>query len=133
MKVEYLIKGCAMFAAYFAGITPLVAVVLIFVLLDLITGVYAAYRNKIKIESHKLRKTVEKLVFYTIAILAAFGFEKYLADWTHLTQIIAGFIASIELISIFENISLITNVNIVSKLKEVIAGMFTKANKKTKE
>ena len=61
------------------------------------------------------------------------GFERNLADWSHLAQIISGFIASIELISIFENITKITNVNIVAKLKEVLMSMFTKANKKTKE
>lgn len=130
MKIDYLIKGCSMIAAYFAGIAPLVAVVLTFVLVDLLTGLYAAYIKKIKIESHKLRKTVEKLVFYSVAILAAYGFERNLAEWSHLAQVIAGFIASIELISIFENITKITNVNIVDKLKDALTNVFKK-NKST--
>lgn len=127
-KVSFF-KCLAAAGAYFAGIAPLVSIVLIFILVDFATGLYAAYIKKIKIESHKIRKTIEKLVFYSVAILLGYAFEIHIAEWSHLSQIISGFIAATELFSIFENIYKITGLNLATKLKEVIGNMLTKKTK----
>jgi hypothetical protein len=116
--------------AYFAPMASMIHVVLIFIVLDLLTGLYSSYKQKIPIVSLKLRRTVEKFVCYSIAILIGYAFEINFAHWSNLGQIIAGFIASIELLSIYENIRVITGLNLVTKVKQVITDSVTKLFKK---
>ena len=118
------VKLGALFIGYFTALAPIVHVVLVFIAIDFLTGLYASIRVKEIIVSHRLRKTVEKFVFYITALLLAFIFEKEIADWTNLASVVGCFIASVELLSIYENIQKITGLKIASKLKDVIMNAF---------
>lgn len=115
-----VLKYLAAILAYFAPLTSMIHVVLVFIAVDFLTGIYAAYRNKIKIESHKLRKTIEKFVLYTCSIIIGYMFQTEFAGWSNLAQIIAGFIAMTELISVYENITRITGLDILTKIRSLL-------------
>lgn len=115
--------------AYFSSVAALVQIVLIFVALDFISGVYASYRTKQNFVSHRLRKTIEKFVFYSISIIIAFMFQLEFASWCNLAQIIAGFIAGTELLSIYENVTKITGLNLKDKVKEYISKILKRNEK----
>ena len=109
--------------SYFAPLATLIGFILIFISLDLATGLYASWKTKVKIESHKLRKTVEKFVCYSLAIMVSFMFEQAYFD-IYLTEIVAAFIASTELLSIYENIKCITKLDIATRVKDYISKFF---------
>ena len=106
--------------AYFSPVSSLVHLVLIFIAIDFATAMYNCWKNKVKIESNKLRKTVEKFVLYSIAILLAWGFQQEVAQWSNLCQVVSGFIAATELISIYENIGKITGLDLLSAVRDII-------------
>lgn len=116
----FLLKLLIALISYFEPISALLHIVIIFILIDFMTGVYASYKTKRQICSRRLRKTIEKFVFYSVAIMIGYMFQKHFAGWTNLGQIIAGFIAMTELYSIYENITRITGTDILKKLKEVL-------------
>ena len=123
-----------LFVAVVAPYAALIHLLLVFVFIDLITGIGASYKtflreemakgnkltfkNKIKLfwsnfHSSKLRYTVEKLAVYLLVILLFSFFEKYflafsIAGFT-LTKIVAMILSIIEIKSILENFSTITN------------------------
>lgn len=127
---QTLIKCLLSIAAYIAPLYTMISCVLIFISLDFLTGVYAAYIQKIPIVSHRMRKTVEKFVLYSVAILTGYMFELNFAVWSNLAQIVAGFIASTELFSIYENITKITGLNFIKKIKDILYESITKLFKK---
>jgi len=102
-------KFAIMFIAYFTPIAEMVHVMLIFLALDTISGICASLKCGAKLESHRLRKTVYKFVWYTVAVMVAWMMEHtFKIEWCHLAAITAGFICFVELKSIFENITKIT-------------------------
>ena len=68
--ITYAMKLLASFVAYFAPSAPLIHAVLIMVLIDLITGVWAATTRAEKINSNGLRRTVRKMIGYVILIIS---------------------------------------------------------------
>ena len=103
-------KLSIMFIAYFSPIAPIVHCMLIFLAIDTISGIWASHKEGNRIESRKLRKTVYKFIWYTVAIMASYMMERtFHLCWSNLSSIIGGFICFVELKSIFENITRITN------------------------
>lgn len=102
------------------GIVPALIVICILVLFDLITGVWASLKLKIKIESHRLRATVFKLLSYlSITTLAGLIDGAITAEW-RLSGFVGGFIAIVELMSIVENFGKITGNDLFEKLKDAL-------------
>ena len=91
---------------------PLIVGLFIFLLLDLITGIRKASINKQAITSLGLRKSLSKFLEYSIAILASQVFTFIFKLDITLSYYVALFIATIELKSIFENISETTGINL---------------------
>jgi len=114
--IKILVKYLLVVAAVFQPVMPIIYVILVFILFDLLTALYAkVIKKREKLQSNKLRKTIEKFVYYTLAILLAHLFDVYLIN-IFLTKAVAGFIAATELLSIYENITLITGTDIAKKL-----------------
>jgi len=88
--------------------------VLILIFLDLITGTYASIKASEPFSARKLRHTVEKFVFYALAIISAYILQSIINDGVELPRIVALYIGATEVKSIYENISRITNRDIVS-------------------
>jgi len=91
--------------SFFKPIGVTILWMLIFVIADMITGIYAAYCNGELITSHKMQRTVIKIIMYCGAIILLEGMDNYLITFTELflAQIGATIICGIELYSVFEN------------------------------
>ncbi len=113
-------KFIILFISYFTPIAEMVHVMLIFLAFDTISGIWASLKSGEKLESHKLRKTVYKFVWYSIAVMACWMMEHtFSLSWSNLSSLIAGFICFVELKSIFENITRITNEPIFMKILNI--------------
>lgn len=80
----------------------------VLILIDLIMGVIAAKKQKIKLSSRRLSNTAVKMLVYQLLIISAFVAETYISDWIPFLETTLGFIGLVELFSIGENFSLIT-------------------------
>ena len=90
---------------FFEPIYVTILWMLIFILADMFTGIYAAYCKNEKITSHKMQRTVVKFLMYGCTIILLEGFDKYFVTLVDcgLATIGATIICGIELYSIFEN------------------------------
>lgn len=91
--------------AFFEPITAVLVWVFIFVLADMISGMYASLKEGKHLESRKMQKTVIKTIMYSSCIILLHGIDTYMV-----TIMDCGFaktgsaiICGIELYSIFEN------------------------------
>ena len=102
---------------FFEPIYVTILWMLIFILADMLTGIYAAYCKNEKITSHKMQRTVVKFLMYGCTIILLEGFDKYFVTLVDcgLATIGATIICGIELYSIFENCYKATG-NIVFKV-----------------
>lgn len=90
------------------------------VICDLITGTKAAVHREEKINSKGLRRTVEKILLYFIAILASEGMRYVFIPSVQLAYVAAFAIALTEFKSNIENIETVTGVNIWGYIKNKI-------------
>jgi len=111
---SYLI---ATLGAFFEPISALIGWMLIFIISDMATGIYAAYCKSEKITSNKMQRTVVKFLMYGGSIMLLEGFDKYFVTIADIgfAKIGATLICGIELYSIFENCYKATG-NIVFKV-----------------
>lgn len=91
--------------SFFEPIWVTILWMLIFILADMVTGIYAAYCKGELITSHKMQRTIVKFLMYGGAIVLLEGLDVHLITLTSLglAQIGATIICGIELYSIFEN------------------------------
>jgi phage-related holin len=115
---------CIAALAYFQDLATLIPVLLVFLTVDFFTGIYASCKLGVKIESHKLRKSIEKFVLYSVSVILALIFQTEFFEWANLARIVAGFIVSVELFSIYENVQKVTGLNINSRVKSLIQNHF---------
>ena len=114
-------KLAILFVAYFTPISEMVHVMLIFLAIDTASGIWASVKEGNKIESHKLRKTVLKFLWYSIAVMSAWMMERtFHLSWANLACLTAGFICFVELKSIFENVTRITNEPIFTRILKLL-------------
>ncbi len=87
------------------------------VMLDLITGVWAAVKRGEKITSSGLGRTVAKVVVYQGALLTAFLAQTFLiGDALPALALVSSFIGVTELTSVLENLSTISGKDILKVL-----------------
>ena len=119
----------------FVYISPIHAfLVTIYILLffDLITGIAKAVKTNDRITSKRMRDSVVKFIFYSIAVFISFQVDKTLLSDSSLilTRLVGGYIMLIEFQSNIENISSLTGVDIWMAVKEKVINYFTNDNKK---
>lgn len=102
---------------FFQPIGVLILWMLIFVAVDMITGLYASYCRGVIITSHKMQRTVVKFLMYGSAIILLHGLDIYFITFAelNLARIGATIVCGIELYSVFENCYKATG-NIVFKV-----------------
>lgn len=101
---EWLAKTLLAVAAILAPIQAVMVTVGVLIIVDSITGIWAAHKRGEKISSAAMRRTISKIVIYQTAVITGFLLETYLID--HLlpvTKIVAGIIGMVEFKSILEN------------------------------
>lgn len=90
--------------AFLAPIKALLISMIVLVLVDLVTGIWAALKRGEPIKSSAVRRTVSKLAVFLIAVISSFLVEQYmLENFIPLTKIVASVIGLVELKSILEN------------------------------
>ena len=124
MNVESLFCWClkllALAISYISPIVTLINLVLMLIVIDLLTGIYASIKTHDKFSARKLRYTVEKFVFFSIAIIAGYILQRIFADYLNVSQIVAGYIAFTEAKSIYENLSRILKIDFIGAIWQTI-------------
>lgn len=105
---------------WLAPIKNYVHLVLILIFIDLVTGSYASVKQGENFSARKLRNTLEKFIFYAIAIISGYVLQRIIDDGVQLARIVALYIGATEVKSIYENISRITKIDIVAIVWETL-------------
>ena len=100
------------------GIVPALVSVVVLVAFDFATGIWAAVKNKVKIESHKMRQTAYKLLAYLSLIVLGAMIDGGIGFNLNLGTFVAGYCALVESASIVENFGKITGHDAFDKLRE---------------
>lgn len=90
------------------------------VIMDLISGIYAARKRGEIFSSKKLGKTVTKMIWYYMAILLGYVMQVEFIDDIPVAKITAGIIASVEFTSNLENIHWITGIDFTRVIRDFI-------------
>lgn len=113
-------------AAVVIYLTPLYGVfwlMLILLIADFFTGIGASAKQHIPRSSKRLRRSASKMLCYFGIIYLFWEFEIQLGvDWVATYKFIAGFIFLVEIISILENMFVITEHPVFAKLIKIVRG-----------
>lgn len=105
---HWLFAAILSLAAVLAPAKAMIISALALVLADLLTGVVASLKQRQRIASAKLQRTIVKLFIYELAIVLAFITEVYLLDGQiPASKVIAGYVGITELTSCLENLNII--------------------------
>ena len=101
-------------------LAPLLATLSVLVVCDLITGISAAINAGIRITSHGLRRTVIKVVYYSLAIVLVTMAEQTFYQSHVLVYALAAYLTFTELFSNLENIGKLTGVDLASVIRKAL-------------
>ena len=117
----------AVLLTFLAPISIYIFVMLLFVACDFITGVRAAQKRKELVQSKRMRDSVDKFIYYALAIVLSHALDMTLFNGVvNITYTVGGFILMIEFKSNLENISSITGISLWEFVKEKLASWFKK-------
>ena len=105
-------------AAFLAPIATVIFAVIFLIFVDLITGILASLKEKSRITSSAMSRTIAKTFVYCTTIIVTFVVHKYLLvgfDFP-IESIVSGFIALTEMKSILENMNRISNHSVLKDL-----------------
>lgn len=123
----HIYKALAALLFYFAPVAPMIHAVLALCAIDWLTGVWRSKRARRDFTSYRLRKSVNKILAYILAIIAGFIMDKeLLGNPQYVHSVVAAYIGFTELTSIYENLSDITGkkflkniaIDITNRVKE---------------
>jgi phage-related holin len=105
-------------AAFLAPIATVIFAVIFLIFVDLITGILASLKEKERITSSAMSRTIAKTFVYCTTIIVTYVVHKYLLvgfDFP-IESIVSGFIALTEMKSILENMDRISNHSVLKDL-----------------
>jgi phage-related holin len=111
-------SGLLMLAAFLAPIATVIFAVLFLIFVDLVTGILASLKEKERITSSAMSRTIAKTFVYCTTIIVTYVVHKYLLvgfDFP-VESIVSGFIALTEMKSILENMDRISNHSVLKDL-----------------
>lgn len=110
--------------AYFAPLGGVFWLIFLIILADFFTGIWASHIKKVPRSSRRFRKSVEKMFCYFGAIYLFWEFEQNvgLEEYICTYKMIAGFIFLVEIISILENMAVITGNHVFLKIIRFVRG-----------
>jgi hypothetical protein len=118
---EYLHPLLVSVIAVFAPIKATIITVGVVIFVDLITGILAAKKRGEKPNSAAARRTISKALIYQTAVLTGFLIETYLIGGTiPITSIVGGLIGSVEALSIYENLNVLSERNLFGSLIKIL-------------
>ncbi len=118
----FAVAGLAGVWGILAPIHVLIYAVFFLIGVDLLSGVWKAFKAKEAITSRRMRETVGKLAGYMLALLTCFAIDKILGlNDISIARLTAGGLAFVEAKSIAENLTVILGFDplaaVVEKLK----------------
>lgn len=114
---EWLVKSGLAVIAIFAPVHTIMIGAGVLIIIDLVTGLLAAWKTKEKITSNGLKRTVIKMLVYQLAVITGFIVQTYmLHDSFEVTKIVAAVIGLVEAASILENLNRINGAPIFRSL-----------------
>lgn len=109
---------------FLAPIEGVILTTLGLVLVDMITGLGASYKQSIPLTSYGLKRTVIKLFVYELAILLAFVVGLYLTGPTlPVLHLVSSLIGLTELKSVLENLNIIGGGSLLNSIVSAIQGL----------
>lgn len=112
-----LLKLLVAVVSVFLPIEKTLGAILGLIIVDLLTGLWAAKKQHVTWSSAGLSRTIAKFLIYESCVLLAFIVDKYLpVPFVQLSQLVSGYIGLTELVSIMENINLISGTNLLNNL-----------------
>lgn len=103
------------FCVYLIPTYELIGVILLLLIIDFITGIWAAIKKGEKITAKKMGLTIDRMIVYMLGIIAAYGIQHGIAqDAIKVMMIFTTLIGVREFKSIVENIEVITGARIWS-------------------
>ena len=116
----------AMLFEFIIPIKSFMGIVIVFTIVDFITGIWASKVKKIEIQSKRMGRTVTKITVYMIALITSNYFEVVFEPPVSFTYYVAGVVAITEFKSFFENLTSISNINILQKVMALIPLPFSR-------
>ena len=112
----------AFLAVFFAVLEPVLWAIGFLIMTDTGLAIWATWKhNGLKsVKSRKLGRIITKLVPYPLAIIVAKVAEQYLAPSIPWTDVTAGIVATVEIKSIFEKMSLLLGFDLWQRIKKAI-------------
>lgn len=132
-SADFLAKTGLLVLAFFSPLKGVILTLILLICLDLITGLIAALKNKTKVTSAKLSRTVTKTLVYLFTIMLVQICAEYviLIDNIPITNMVASFIILTELQSVLENLNklskqsfltvLIDKISLITKGREILS------------
>lgn len=118
-KSIFTVDIVAFLALFFIEIQAAVFAIGFLILTDTFTGVWGSIKKngKSSITSRKAGRIISKLILYPLALIVAKVSEDYLAPSIPILSVTTGIIATVEVKSIFENMSILLGFDLWSKIK----------------
>lgn len=116
---DYTMKGLIAAWVWFSPAMPVLLGLIALCFIDFFTGVMKSNKLGIKFSSTRARLSVNKLAVYLFIIIATYIFQVIFASPIGLNvyKFLMFFFSSIELVSIYENGSVILGIDVVKALK----------------
>jgi hypothetical protein len=118
VKPQWLVNALAFVGAFVSPIKELGYAIGFFVIVDLVTGMWASRREGKPITSDRFGRTVTKTIVYLIAIVVAHVAELYALPDVPLVKVVGGLVAGTELLSVYENLTRISGVDFKRRIAE---------------
>lgn len=119
---QFFLEALAFLAIFFADLQFALFAIGFLIVADTFTGIWASWKNygRESVTSRKMGRVITKIILYPLAIIVAKVAEEYLSPAIPWIDVTAGIIATVEVKSIFENMSLILGFNLWKRIKQAI-------------
>lgn len=119
---NYIVEILAFLAIFFSDLSAALLAVGFLVFADTFTGVWVAKRKEgwKGVTSRKAGRIITKIILYPLAIIVAKVSQAYLTPAIPWIDVTTGIIATIEIKSIFENISSILGYSLWSRIRTTL-------------
>lgn len=138
LTFKYLtVAALSLLMSFIMPIAPFLLFTVALVVADFFTGVQAARYKGDVLRSGGVKRTVVKISLYFVALLLTEGFNQVFLRRHNIeldiTWVTGGFIALTEIKSNFENIAIVTGVDLWSRWADKIPGYFSMKDKTKKD
>ena len=119
---EFIVPIASFLAVFFSSIQSALWALGFLIMVDTFVAIWASWKHKgsESITSRKMGRIITKIILYPLAIIVAKVAQEYLAPAIPWTDVTAGIIATVEVKSIFEKISLLLGFDLWQKVKKVL-------------